>query len=151
VVLATVGVLLFVAASALVLDQSTRPRTYFSRQQILQQATAGERANVRVAVKLMHLSDLRRAYPNFCCSPFEHSTDLVWVVAVSHGFSYSCSQGGPCDWSKLNWGLEVIWDGANSVPRSSNTSGTDREHWPPLFDSLPDLSSPFGGLFYRAS
>jgi len=149
VVLATVGVLLFVATSALVVDQSTRPRTYFSRQQILQQWTARERANVRIAVKLMHLSDLQRAYPNSCCSPSEHGTDLVWVVAVSQAFSYSCSEGGSCDWSKLNWGLEVIWDGPN--PRSSDTSGTDPEHWPPFFDSLPDLSAPFGAVLNRVS
>src|SRR5438309_7336529 len=98
----------------------------------------------------MHLADLRRKSPNFCCSRFEHGTDLVWVVAVSDGFSYSCSEGGSCDWSKLNWGLEVIWDGADPVPRRSNTSGTYPEHWPPYFDSLPDLSSPFIGAFYRA-
>jgi hypothetical protein len=99
----------------------------------------------------MHLSDIQRGYPNFCCSRFEHGTDLVWVVAVAHGFSYSCPQGVSCDWSKLNWGLEVIWDAPSSGIRSSDTSGTDSEHWPPFFDSLPDLSSPFGGVFYKAS
>ncbi len=149
-VVAMFGVLVFVAISAFVVDQSTRPRTYFSRHQILQQSTAGEVTNFRVAVKLMHLSDIERVYPNFCCSRFEHGIDLVWVVAVAHGFTYSCPYGGSCDWSKLNWGVEVIWDAPNSGIRSSNTSGIDSEHWPPLFDSLPDLSAPFGGVFYRA-
>jgi len=99
----------------------------------------------------MHLSEIERVYPNFRGSRFEHGTDLVWVVAVAHGFTYSCPYGGSCDWSKLNWGLEVIWDAPNSGIRSSNTSGTDSEHWPPSFDSLPDLSAPFGGVFYKAS
>lgn len=141
------GIVALAFASAL--DHSTRPHMYYSSQQVLEQ-TAGKPANFRVAVKLMHFADVKRAYPQLCCGTSTHDTDVVWVVAVAHGFSFSCPCCVPCDWSKLNWGLAVLWDGPDSQRRVVQTAGTNGEHWPPRFDTLPDMSVPFGGLLDRA-
>jgi hypothetical protein len=138
-------IIVVVGIWSLVLDQATRPRPYLSKTEILQKWSAqpGMTRGTRIAVKLMHLGDLRSF--NLCCTEFDNPSSLVWVVALAVPFSGTM----PND---TNWSIGVIFDrpGAGPVYFGKYMGGTDADHWPPGFDSLPDLSTPFSGLFYRS-
>jgi hypothetical protein len=140
---------LIAASLALALNNVARPHASHSRQQAIQAVAKhfGGLLSDRTSAKLIHRSDLRHA--RLFCSSMENPGELVWVVAISgRHVAYSCGQGSSgCGDELYNWDLAVLPDGSQTLDVGMWTSGIDPGRWPPFFDSLPDLSAPFGGLF----
>jgi hypothetical protein len=129
-----------------------------TRQEALDAAAVTQVAGRRVEAKLMHFSDLARAYPAIG-EPFWPDekligdNELVWVIAMSgYLFSGSCSAplipgSGQCE---PNWTLLVVRDRRTDLPppkqgqagtRASIIQANYTNEWPPFFEALPDLQS----------
>jgi hypothetical protein len=129
-----------------------------SRQEALDAAAVTEIAGRRVEAKLMHFSDLARAYPAIGQPlwPDEkliRDDELVWVIVMT-GYLFSPSCGVPITPGTghcgPNWTLLVVRDRRSDLPppkksqagtRASIILASDVDDWPPFFGALPDLGS----------
>lgn len=130
-----------------------------SRQEALDAAAVGQTAG-RVEAKLMHFSDLARAYPAIGqpLRPNEKSIgggELVWVIVISgYLFSPSCggAAGAPMATGQCqpNWTLLVVRDHRSDLPppknglagtRASIIQANYTDAWPSFLAALPDLES----------
>jgi hypothetical protein len=129
-----------------------------SRQEALDAAAVTEIAGRGVDAKLMHFSDLTRAYPAIgqASRPDEKligGTDLVWVIVIS-GYLFSGSCGAPITAGsgqcEPNWTLLVVRDSRTDLPppkrgqagtRASIIQASYSDKWPSFFHALPDLQS----------
>jgi len=127
-----------------------------SRQEALEAAAVTEGAGRRVEAKLMHFSDLARAYPpaDQRLSPREDpigENELVWVIVIT-GFlvSGSCSPPDPGIVSRCgpNWTLLVVRDRRTDLPPAIDSQAGTRASiirldysvdWPSFFHDLADL------------
>jgi hypothetical protein len=127
-----------------------------SRQEALDAAAVTQVAGRRIEAKLMHFSDLARAYPAIgqTLGPDETpigENELVWVIAINGSLlSGSCSPPLPGARCGPNWTLLVVRDHRTDLPppkkgqagtRASIVRVSDTDEWPSFFGALPDLES----------
>jgi len=152
--LLTGGVLILVVTGTLGLVSYQR----LSRQEALDAAAVTQIAGRRVEAKLMHFSDLARAYPAIGqpLRPDEKligDNELVWVIAISGRLlSGSCGapEPGVVNGCTPNWTLLLVRDRRTDLPppnqgqagtRASIVRFSYADDWPSFFGALPDLES----------
>jgi hypothetical protein len=129
-----------------------------SRQEALDAAAVIQMRGRRVEAKLMHFSDLARAYPAVGQPLWPQEKligddELVWVILMS-GFLLSPSCGAPitpgAGQCQPNWTLLVVRDRRSDLPPPKNGQAGTRasivqanytDDWASFFGSLPNLES----------